>query len=42
VTEGFVAPGAFMMGDTSIRMLMFWHDQREGAARVERLVEHNA
>src|SRR4249919_2909402 len=33
--EGFVAPGAYMMGDTPIRMLMFWDDPTpEGAAQI--------
>ena len=40
--EGFVAPGAYLMGDTSIRMLMFWDDPTpEGAAQIERLIEDN-
>ncbi len=40
--EGIVAPGAYMMGDTSIRMLMFSDDPSPAlAAQIEQLIEDN-
>ena len=36
--EGVVAPGAYLMGETSIRMLMFWDDPSPAlAAQIEQL-----
>jgi hypothetical protein len=40
--EGVVAPGAYLMADTSIRMLMFWDAPTHATAdQIEQLVEAN-